>query len=73
MECGKKKRYPTQKMADNFAEIHNRDPFIKEKDFLVAYHCNIHEGWHVGRETRKTEDLPPHIRVQRILDGLENE
>ena len=70
MKCGNKKRYPTQKMADNFAEIHNRDPFIKEEDFLISYHCNIHKGWHVGH---KTMDLPPHIQVQRILDELNNE
>ena len=70
MGCENKKRYPTQKMANDFAETYNRDLFIKEKDFLSSYHCDIHEGWHVGRET---SGLPPHIRIQKILDGVKNE
>jgi hypothetical protein len=57
-------------MSDDYAKAYNRDPFIKKKDFLSSYHCNMHEGWHVGH---KTSDLPPHIRIQKILDGLDNE
>ena len=70
MGCARKKRYPTKKMSDDYAEAYNRDPFIKEEDFLISYHCNVHEGWHVGHETK---DFPPHIRIYKILDELKNE
>tara|TARA_R110000824_G_scaffold76000_1_gene192710 strand:- start:336 stop:548 length:213 start_codon:yes stop_codon:yes gene_type:complete len=70
MRCANKKRYPTKKIADTFTEAFNRDPLIKEGDFLTSYFCSIHEGWHVGH---KATDLPPHIQLQIILDGLKNE
>ena len=55
-------------MADNFAYLCNKDPFIKEEDILTPYFCISHDGWHVGRT--KIENLPSHIKVHRLLDEL---
>lgn len=68
VDCNTKKRYPTEKMADDFANAYNKDIFLKEKDRLTTYFCNIHSGWHVGHH--KVENLPPHIRVHRLLDEI---
>ena len=68
MNCHNKKRYPTEKMADKYANDYNKDPFIKEEDFLMSYHCPIHDGWHVGHSEQRT--LTPYSRVQRLLDNI---
>ena len=71
MNCLNKKRYPTKRMADDYAKAYNNDPFIKEEDFLTSYHCLYHDGWHVGHTEQRT--LPPHIRVQKLLDKIKKD
>ena len=68
VNCNSKKRYPTERMANDFAQSNNRDPYLKETEILTSYFCNLHDGWHVGHT--KVENLPPHIRVQRLLDEI---
>lgn len=58
-------------MADKYANNYNKDPFIKEEEFLTTYHCPYHDGWHVGHVEQKT--LPPHIRVQKLLDKIKRD
>ena len=70
MDCGHKIRYANERMAKEYAHAHNKNTFIKEDEFIRAYHCPIHQGWHVGHID--TRELPSHIRVQRILDELGN-
>ena len=71
VNCLNKKRYPTERMADKYANDYNKDPFIKEEEFLTTYHCPYHDGWHVGHVEQKT--LPPHIRVQKLLDKIKRD
>jgi len=68
MNCHNKKRYPTEKMADKYANEYNSDSFIKEDDFLMSYYCEYHNGWHVGHKEQKT--LTSYTRVQRLLDKI---
>jgi len=55
-------------MADEYAKDYNKDPFIKEEEFLMPYHCPYHDGWHVGHT--KIENLPHHIKIHRLLDKI---
>jgi len=68
MDCKKKIRYSNEKMAEEYVRMYNNNLFIKENEFLQSYHCPIHQGWHVGHAS--TKEVPPHIRVQNILDEL---
>jgi len=68
MNCTVKKRYPTERMANDFAHIFNRDPFLEDEDMLSPYFCKPHDGWHVGRSTE--ENLLPHTKVHRLLDKI---
>ena len=68
VNCLNKKRYSTERMADKYANDYNKDPFLKEEEFITPYHCPYHDGWHVGHT--KTENLPPHIKVHRLLDEI---
>ena len=68
MSCLNKKRYPTERMANDFAHSFNKDPLLKETDLISPYFCRSHDGWHVGHT--KTENLPPHIKVHRLLDEI---
>lgn len=70
MNCADKIRYPTKKMADEYVSDHNKEPLLKVEEFIQSYHCDFHQGWHVGHSSKY---LPPHIRVQEILDRLQNE
>ena len=73
MDCvaKKKKRYPTLKMADDYADVYNRNPFLKEEDMLTPYHCKLHEGWHVGHE-QPPEKLSPVARIHKKLDRIKD-
>lgn len=70
MDCRSKIRYANKKMAEEYAQTYNKNIFIKENEFIQAYHCSIHQGWHVGHPN--TKEVPPHIRVQNILDELKS-
>ena len=69
VDCRSKKRYPTEKMAKNYADFHNKNPFIKEKDIISPYSCKTHDGWHVGH-TKQLEDLNPAERLNSLLDRI---
>jgi len=68
MGCFNKKRYPTKKIADEYVSFHNKNPLLKEEDLVDSYHCPIHQGWHVGHVD--LGELPPHIKIQKLLDEL---
>ena len=58
-------------MADKYVTDFNKDPFLKEEDLLMSYHCPFHDGWHVGHVEEKT--LPSHISVHRLLDKIKKD
>ena len=69
MDCVSKKRYPTEKIAKDYTDFHNKDPFIKEKNIISPYFCKIHDGWHVGH-TKQLEDLNAVERLNTLLDQI---
>ena len=69
VDCSSKKRYSTEKIAKDYADFYNKNPLIKEKDFISPYSCKIHDGWHVGHP-KQPEDLNPAERLNALLDQI---
>ena len=69
MSCVSKKRYPTERIAKDYTDFVNRNPFTKEKNIISPYYCKMHDGWHVGHP-KQPEDLNPAERLNALLDQI---